>query len=437
VPGQSAFSGAILVDGIGIVFGLIALLGALLAVLVSTGYLAEHELSQGEFIALLLLSSVGLLTLAMAGDPVTLFVGLETMSLAVYVLAGYRRASRRSQEAALKYFVYGAFASGFLLFGIALIYGEVGRLSGHPAVTLTAISQALGGGGASRLGMLGVAFVLGGFAFKIAAVPFHMWAPDVYEGAPTPATGFMAVGIKAAAFAGLARFVVATLLVDGKASETSIQLFEVLAVVTMVYGNFLAIRQAQIKRMLAYSSIAHAGYVLVGVAALLARPSSAAVEGIAYYLMGYTAMTLGAFGVVLAFERQGDKRLDITIDRFAGIGQKHPALAMAMALFMFSLAGVPPTAGFFGKLALFSAAVEAGRIAVVIVAVLASAVGAYYYLRVTVVMFMRPATTEERPIESPWVRAGLWSAASIVLVVGMLPEGAMAFARRLLAGWLG
>ncbi|MEK7706147.1 MAG: NADH-quinone oxidoreductase subunit N [Myxococcota bacterium] len=433
---SSAFSGALLVDGVGVVFGIVALVGALLAATLSTGYLTEHELSQGEFLALLLLSTVGMLMLTMAGDLITLFIGLETMSLAVYVLAGYRRSSRRSQEAALKYFVYGAFASGFLLFGIALLYGEVGRLTGHPSVMLSALGAAIEAGEVSRLGFVGIAFVLSGFAFKVAAVPFHMWAPDVYEGAPTPATAFMAVGVKAAAFAGLCRFAAAALLHGGVATETTIQLFEVLAIVTMVYGNLLAIRQTQIKRMLAYSSIAHAGYVLVGVAAFLAHPQGAAMEGIAYYLLGYTAMTLGAFGIVLAFERRDDRRLDITIDRFAGIGREHPALGLAMALFMFSLAGVPPTAGFFGKLAVFAAAVEAGRVAVVIVAVLASAVGAYYYLRVTVVMFMRPRVSEEQRVRSAWLSAGVFGAATLVLVVGILPDGALSFARRLLAGWL-
>jgi NADH-quinone oxidoreductase subunit N len=439
----SAFSGAILFDGVGIVFGLTALVAAFIGVLFAAAYLREHGLAQGEYYALILLTVVGMLMLAMAGDLLVLFIGIETMSLGVYVLAGFRRASRRAQEAALKYFVYGAFASGFALFGIALMYGVVLGGGGYDpktdptALAFAEITQVFAGGGVPPLGWVGVAMVLGGLAFKVAAVPFHMWAPDVYEGAPTPSAGFMAVGIKTAAFAGICRFAAATLLAGKDATETAVQVFELLAIMTMVVGNLMAIRQTQIKRMLAYSSIAHAGYVFVGLAAFLAEPQAAALEGIAYYLFGYTAMTLGAFGVVLAFERREDRRLDLPIERLAGAAHRYPALGLAMALFMFSLAGVPPTAGFFGKLALFGAAVEGGRIAVVIVAVLASAAGAFYYLRVTVVMYMRASDTEERRIESFWLGAGLWACAAVTLAFGVLPETYFSFARQLLAGWLG
>lgn len=434
---NTAFSGAIIVDGVGATFGLVAVVGAFLAVLLATAYLKEHALAHGEFLALVLLATVGMLVLSMAGDLIVLFLGLEIMSLAVYILAGYRRAARRTQEAALKYFVYGAFASAFVIYGIAQIYGEVGRLTGTPALDFTAIAHAFHGGEVSPLGWIGVAMILGGLGFKVAAVPFHMWAPDVYEGAPTPSTAFMAVGIKTAAFAGLCRFVAATLLRPEGATETSVQVVELLAMVTMVFGNVLAVRQTQIKRMLAYSSIAHAGYVLVGVAAFLARPSSDAMQAISYYLFGYTAMTLGAFGVVLAFERRDDKRIDLSIERLAGAGHRYPALGLAMAVFMFALAGVPPTSGFFGKLSLFAAAISAGRVGVVVVAVLASAVGAFYYLRVLVVMYMRATQTEERRVESAWLSTGLWVCAAITLVAGILPESYLGFARRALTGWLG
>jgi NADH-quinone oxidoreductase subunit N len=264
-----------------------------------------------------------------------------------------------------------------------------------------------------------------------------MWAPDVYEGAPTPSAGFMAVGVKAAAFAGLCRFVAATLLSGTGGTETAVLAIELCAIITMVVGNLLAIRQTQIKRMLAYSSIAHAGYLLVGVAALIEQPQSGVVEAIAYYLLGYTAMTLGAFGVVLAFERRDDRRQDLPIERLAGMAHRYPAIGLAMAVFMFALAGVPPSAGFFGKLALFSAAVGAGRYAAVVIAVLASAVGAFYYLRVTVVMYMRATDTEESRVQSPWLSAGLWACAGLTLVFGIVPEPYFAFARRVLAGWLG
>jgi len=435
---QKAFGGAIIVDGLGVIFGLTAIAGAFIAVLLASAYLAEHGLSQGEFLALVLFSTVGMMMLAMAGDLLVLFIGIEIMSLAVYILAGYRRANRKSQEAALKYFIYGAFASAFVLFGIALVYGEVGRLTGTPSLAFDQVAAAYGTGKAWGLGWVGAVFVISGLAFKVAAVPFHMWAPDVYEGAPTPSTGFMAVGVKAAAFAGLCRFVAATMLVGDKGgSETAVLGIETLAVVTMIVGNLLAIRQTQIKRMLAYSSVAHAGYVLLGVAAFIARPESIAIEAIAYYLFGYTAMTLGAFGVVLAFERKDDRRLDLPIERLAGIGHKYPAYGLAMAVFMFALAGIPPTAGFFGKLSLFTAAVDAGRIAAVIVAVLASAVGAFYYLRVTVVMYMRTTEAQETRVRSAWLAAGLWICAGLTLAIGILPEQYFVFAKRVLAGWLG
>jgi NADH-quinone oxidoreductase subunit N len=426
-----AFSGAIILDGLAATFGFVTLVGAAIVVLLAEPYLREHEMSRGEFLALVALSAAGMLILVMAGDLMTLFIGIETMSLGAYVLAGYRRSSRRSQEAALKYFIYGAFASAFVLFGIALLYGEVGRLSGTPSLGITALGQALAKG-VSSLGWIGIALVLVGLAFKVAAVPFHMWAPDVYEGAPTPSAGFMAVGIKAAAFAGLLRFVAAAFLAAGPATETVVQVFEIIAVMTMVVGNFLAVRQTQIKRMLAYSSIAHAGYVLVGVAAYCARPDGGALSAINYYLLGYTAMTLGAFGVVLAFERRDDSRLDLAIDRLAGAAQRHPALGLAMAVFMFSLAGVPPTAGFFGKLSLFASAVEAGRVAVVIIAVLTSAVGAFYYLRVLVVMYMRGSDGEERRIASPYLAAGLWACVAITLIAGLLPESYIGWVRGVL-----
>ena len=429
-------SGAIVVDGIAATFGLIAALGAFIAVILSEGYLREHDLAQGEFFALILLATVGMLVLAMAGDLLVLFLGIEIMSLAVYIMAGFRRALRRSQEAALKYFVYGAFASAFVIYGIALLYGEIGAHNvGHPGLSFVVLRTAFAET-VSPLGWVGVAMVLAGLGFKIAAVPFHMWAPDVYEGAPTPSTAFMAVGVKAAAFAGLCRFVAATLLSGDRGTETAIQVMEVLAILTMLVGNFIAVRQTQIKRMLAYSSIAHAGYVLVGVAAFLAQPHGQAMEAITYYLFGYSATTLGAFGVIAAFERRDDKRVDLSIERLAGVAHRYPALGLAMAVFMFALAGIPPTTGFFGKLAIFSAAVSAQRVGVVIVAVLASAVGAFYYLRVLVVMYMRANTTDETRVCSAWMSTALWVCAGITVVVGLVPDIYLTFARRVLSHWL-
>jgi NADH-quinone oxidoreductase subunit N len=433
---QSVFAGAVLVDGLSVIFGLTALLGSFVAILLSMAYLEEHELSAGEFIALVLLAVVGMLTVVMAGDLMVLIIGIEVMSLSAYVLAGYRRASRESQEAALKYFVVGAFASSFALFGVALLYGAVGATLGHPSLRLVQIAQAFGLG-VGPLGWVGVALVLAGLAFKIAAVPFHMWAPDVYEGAPTPTSGFLAVGLKTAAFAALCRFVVATMLAGKSATESAIQVFELLAILSMVVGNLLAIRQTQLKRMLAYSSIAHAGYLLVGVAALLANPTSSALEAIAFYLIGYTVMTLGAFGLGVALERKSEARHDLPFDRLAGLGHRYPFLGLATVVFMLSLAGIPPTAGFFGKLAIFAVAVGAGRVGLVVVAVLASLLGAYYYLRVLVIMYMRAGGGDEVRVRSPWLAAALWLCVALTLLAGILPEGYLTLARRLLAGWLG
>ncbi len=436
-----AFSGAIVVDGISASFGFITALGAWIAVILSAGYLREHDLAQGEFFALVLLATVGMLVLTMAGDLLVLFLGIEIMSLAVYILAGFRRALRRAQEAALKYFVYGAFASAFVIYGIALLYGAVGAHGAshgnqHAGLAFKTLHEVFAAG-VSPLAWVGVAMVLSGLGFKIAAVPFHMWAPDVYEGAPTPSTAFMAVGVKAAAFAGLCRFVEATLLNGTHGStETSIQIMEILAILTMLVGNLLAVRQTQIKRMLAYSSIAHAGYLLIGISAFLAQPKGQAMEAIAYYLLGYTATTLGAFGVIVAFERRDDKRVDLSIERLAGAAHRYPALGLAMAVFMFALAGVPPTTGFFGKLAIFSAAISAERVGVVIVAVLASAVGAFYYLRVLVVMYMRANSTDETRVPSVWLSTALWVCAGITVVVGLIPELYLGFARRVLGTWL-
>jgi NADH-quinone oxidoreductase subunit N len=431
----SLFSGAVVVDGLATLFGLTALLGAGLTVALAVGFLREHEQAIGEFCALATLGAAGMLVVVCAGDLMSVFVGIEIMSIAAYVLAGYRRDSRQSQEAALKYFIYGSFASGFVLFGIALLYGEMGRLTGTPGVGLGTLREAYASAGAlSATGASAVALVVAGLSFKVAAVPAHMWAPDVYEGAPTPSSALLAVGIKAAAFAALCRFVVATCAgPDLRLGAT--QAIAVLAVATMFLGNLMAVLQTQIKRMLAYSSIAHAGYVLVAVAALVRAPSAATVAAIAYYLLGYTLMTVGAFAVVVAVERRASRTLDLSIDSLRGLGPAQPALGICMAVFMFSLAGVPPAAGFFGKLGLFSAAIEADLTGVVIAAVLASAIGAYYYLRVLVAMYMQADTTDRWVSQSPWVRAVLAGCAVATVLLGVLPEGYLQFARTALSGW--
>jgi len=432
----AVFNERVLIDGVFSAFGLISILGALLAILVAIAYLQEHKLAAGEFIGLILLSTFGMLVVIGAGDLLNLFIGIETMSLAIYVLAGYLRNSKLSQEAAMKYFLYGAFASAFALFGIALLYGECGRLTGTASIKYSQLSPAFKTGELGLLGWIGISMVLGGFGFKVAAVPFHMWAPDVYEGAPTPATAFMAAGVKAASFAALIRFVDSVILSQGQPSESLVQAFELLAIMTMVVGNFVAIRQTQIKRMLAYSSVAHAGYVFVGLSAWLARPGHEALSGVAYYLCGYTFMTVGAFAVIIALEHRDKDKDNLSIDDLSGHGIAHPFLGLCMGIFMFGLAGIPPSVGFFGKLAMFGAAVDAGRIPLVIIAVLASAVGAYYYLRVIVVMFMQPLNKEAKIVHSPWLQSGLFTCAFLTLFIGTLPESYFSMLRSLLKSWL-
>jgi NADH-quinone oxidoreductase subunit N len=331
------------------------------------------------------------------------------MSIAVYILAGLFREDVRSNEAALKYLLLGAFSSAFLLFGIAMLYGATGGVLflGDLARYLTSLSSM------QPLALLALALLIVGFGFKVAAAPFHMWTPDVYEGAPTSITAFMAVGVKAAAFAAFGRIMF--LAFQGMHLDWQMLLW-VLAVATMTIGNVVAIAQTNIKRMLAYSSIAHAGYLLV---ALVAANQLGAVS-LLYYLLAYTLMNLGAFGVVILISRHQDSYLNIY--DYAGLGAQHPALAAAMALFMFALAGIPPTAGFVGKFYIFSAAVQAGYIWLAIIGVMNSLVSVFYYLRITVLMYMKPAEADLGPVPfSPALTTTLVVTALGVLGIGIFP----------------
>jgi NADH-quinone oxidoreductase subunit N len=332
------------------------------------------------------------------------------MSIAVYVLAGLFREDPRSNEAALKYLVLGAFASGFLLFGMAMLYGAAGgtlylselasKLSTYATLT-------------KPLTLLGLALIIVGFGFKVASVPFHMWTPDVYEGAPTNVTAFMAVGVKAAAFAAFAR--VMFVVFPAFTMQWNMVLWA-LAVATMTLGNVVAIAQTNIKRMLAYSSIAHAGYLMV---ALVAANQLGAVS-LLYYLLAYTIMNIGAFAVVILVGRKKDSYLNIY--DYSGLGFQHPALAATMAIFMLALAGIPPTAGFVGKFYIFSAAVQAGYIWLAIIGVMNSLVSVYYYLRITVLMYMRPAEAELGPIPFTYgLTAAVALTAVATLAIGIFP----------------
>jgi NADH-quinone oxidoreductase subunit N len=368
-------------------------LGSLLSCLLSYYFLRELKIDHGEYYALVLLATSGMILLVSAVDLIAVFLGIELLSIPIYVLAGFDRRKLRSNESALKYFLVGSFASAILLYGMALLYGATGstdfaaiRKSFDPSNTLAA---------------LGLALVVVGFTFKISAVPFHQWTPDVYEGAPTSVTAFMSVTVKVAAFAGLMRIVVDAF---GGGHMGLRDVLWWLAAATMIVGNVMAVIQENVKRLLAYSSVAHAGYLLMG----LVAGTQAAWAAMLFYLLAYLFTNLGAFGVMIALAHRGQDA--DRIEDFTGLARTRPALAALMTLFLVSLAGIPGTAGFIGKLQVFLAAVREGYVGLTIIAVLTSLVSVYYYLRLPVVMYMR-----EPGAELPRMR--LHSAEGLVLLV--------------------
>ncbi|RLA85194.1 MAG: NADH-quinone oxidoreductase subunit N [Deltaproteobacteria bacterium] len=422
--GFEAFFGMVSVDPFTTFFKFLFLIVGFLVVLLSLDYTVREGVAFGEYYALVLIATTGMMLMAGAANLVTIFLGLEIMSLSVYALSGITREDPRSVEAAFKYFLLGAFASAFMLYGMALLYASTGTFHlGEMARVLTEK------GLMSRpLVLVGMGLLLLGFAFKLALVPFHMWTPDVYEGAPTPITAFMATGVKAAAFAGLLRVAFAILPeLQGKWEE----LMWVLAVATMTLGNLVALRQEDVKRMLAYSSIAHAGYVLVGFIAGGERGHAAML----FYLYAYAFMNIGAFSVVALMGRRGQP--NTLLDCWSGAGFKHPLLGLAMTVFLFSLAGVPPTAGFMAKFYVFGAAVKAGYYWLAILGVLNSAVAAYYYLRVLVYMYFRePKEGVETGYPSLAGALAILLALWGVLQLGISPSGFLALAEQSLRSML-
>jgi NADH-quinone oxidoreductase subunit N len=388
-----------------------------LSALVGAGWLQARDAERGEFYALATFGAAGMVLLGMATDLLVAFIAIEVMSLSTYCLAAYLRRGLRPAEAAFKYLVLGAVSSALVLYGSALLYGATG----------STLFSALPKGQGSTLYLAGLALVIAGVAFKVAAVPFHAWTPDVYEGAPTPVTAFMAAGVKTAAFALLARLFLATEVGAAIASTPLAGVLSALAVLTMVFGNLLALPQRSVKRMLAYSSIAHAGYLLVGVlSAAVAGAREKALSGLLFYLAAYTATVIGAFAVVGALERpaRGDEEPANAwdLERFAGLARKRPALAFAMAVFLFSLAGVPPTAGFIGKLYIFNAAMGAQLYGLALVGVLTSVMGAYYYLRVILYMYFLPAKVEGEALSAPSLSIALAAAVAAVVVFGIVAD---------------
>ena len=441
-PAREVLNGMGVIDPLSMFVTAVVCLGLAIVVLLAAGFLHQRRAERGEFYALALFAASGMSLLALSSELITLFVNLEILSIATYALTAYLRRGVRPAEAAFKYFLLGAFASSVFLYGTALLYGATG------STQLSAIAGALPAATREMPALVycGTALIAAGLAFKVAAVPFHMWTPDVYEGAPTPVTALMSAGVKAAAFAALVR--VFWSLSQGGSAGLAAPLFSTLALLTMVFGNILALPQRNVKRMLAYSSIAHAGYVLLGVASLFAVPPasegtgsivatirlpalssdavarSTALRGILFYLLAYTVTVIGAFGILGVLERREDedKPNAWDLNRFSGLAQRRPALAFAMAAFMLSLGGIPPTAGFMGKLLIFQAAVDSGLVGLAVIGVLSSAVGVYYYLRVVVYMFMRPAPEEPAGPEPSWATNAALVASTVgVLLLGIAP----------------
>jgi NADH-quinone oxidoreductase subunit N len=405
-------------DGVALFLCAVVQIGAMLTVLGSSKYLEHVHSNWGEFYTLVLSSVTGMMFLAAASDLLMLFLALELMSIPVYALAGFHRASLRSNESAVKYFLIGSFASGLLLYGSALLYGATGSLALSEIATSFDPENALD--------LCGAGLVLTGLAFKISSVPFHQWAPDTYEGAPTPISGFMATTVKVAAFGVLVRVVAVALQ---PASDSIVPVLWVLSVLSMTVGNVMALIQRNTKRMLAYSSIAHAGYILIGVLV----GGEAGTRAVLFYLLSYTFMTIGAFTVVAVLARDG-REYD-ALDDLAGLGQTRPFLAVVMSVCMFSLLGMPATAGFVGKFLLFSAAVQQGiatgsssLVWLVVIAVLNSALSLGYYLRVPAIMFFQPPREDvQSSAPGSFEAIVLVTCAAAILLLGLMPQDALPF----------
>lgn len=416
--GISYFQQSLYLDNLALFFFFLFCLAGVLVILLSLKYISEQEANHGEFYALLLIAVSGMMIMASSPDLLVIFLGLEVLSVSSYALAGLKRKDMKSSEAALKYFLLGSFASAFLVLGLAFLYGGAQSL---------VISRVIGyfqtSPDGKSLGLIGLALVLVGFGFKIALVPFHMWTPDVYEGAPTPVTAFFSVGPKIAGFAVLLRI----FLNFWGASPESQLVFWVLwtiSVLTMVVGNLVALRQTNVKRILAYSSIAHAGYILVAV--LAGDPTS-----LVFYLTAYVFMNVGAFGAVIGMSRRGREYNEL--EDFAGIGFKYPWIGGTLAVFLFSLAGFPPTAGFLAKFYVFSAAVRVGLVPLVIIGVVASLISVFYYLRIVVYMYMREVSPEREAVviepENPALFLVLFFCLYGVLQLGIFPGNVLALIR--------
>ena len=407
----SGFYGTVVADDFSILFEFIYMSVAIVTVFVSRHYIEENEMNFGEYYVLLLTAVSGMMFMTSGLDLLVIFIGLEIMSISSYILVGMKRKVAKANEAALKYLLLGAFSTGFLLYGISLLYGATGS-----TLLPTIITEIQQNGADNPLVIVGMALVVIAMSFKIAIVPFHMWTPDVYTGAPTPVTGFLSGAAKAAGFAVFIRVLMTGIPLDGANWENLLWL---LAVLTMTVGNVMALRQNEVKRMLAYSSIAHAGYVMVAVVV----GSTSAISGVIFYSCAYALMGTGAFGI-LTLRDAG--RIPKTFDDLAGYGKRNPLLALLMTLFIFSLVGLPLTGGFIGKLQIFSAALQEGWVWLTVIGILNSALSVYYYLRVVMFMYMREGALPEGTVltgkTSGFAFAGLIGTAVAVLYLGVFPD---------------
>ena len=408
----AGFQDMLRADRYGLFLTIVVCISAALTLLMSVEFVREWGLPAGDFYTLVLLSTAGMVFLALANDLIVVFVALETMSLGVYVLTGLLRGDLRSNEGSMKYFLLGAFASGFLLYGVAFFYGATA------STRLDVIAEAIARRPLEPFVLLGMSFVLVGFGFKVALIPFQAWTPDAYEGAPTVVTAFMAVAVKAAAFAAFARVFFGSL--SELAGEWT-SLLGLLSALTMTVGNVVAISQRSVKRMLAYSSIAHAGYALLG----LVADSRAGGAALLFYLTVYVFMNVGAFAVLVALGRRGEPR--DRLDDLAGVGVRHPLLGFCMTLFLLSLAGMPPMAGFIGKFYLFSSVIDAGHMGLALIAVVNSVISIYYYLGPIVQMYVGDAATAEPGAlpARPWLAACIAVALVGTLYLGVFPAAPM------------
>jgi NADH-quinone oxidoreductase subunit N len=412
------FQRTLSLDRVALFLTLLFCLAVAFVVLLSMKYISQQGANHGEIYALLLLALSGLMIMTSSSDLLVIFLGLEVLSVSSYALAGLRRKEEKSGEAALKYFLLGSFASAFLVLGIAFLYGAA------QSTAIPAIIGYFGAAGISILGLIGVGLILVGFGFKIAVVPFHMWTPDVYEGAPTPVTAFFSIGPKAAGLVVLLRIFL-NFWDAAPNSDIVFWALWVISVLTMVIGNLIALRQTNVKRILAYSSIAHAGYILV---AILARDNASLI----FYLTAYLFMNIGAFAAVIALSKTGTEYLEL--DNFAGIGFKYPWIGATFAVFLLSLAGFPPTAGFLAKFYVFSAAVRQNLVPLVVIGVLASLISVFYYLRIVVYMYMREPRQEiEIEPENPALFLVLFLCLYGVLQLGIFPGNILAVIRQAVA----